>query len=73
MNAEKMDAKRMGEIALALVKNKMRHGKLEIPANISRELGNASKETGIPVEELKEFYRIVLGEYIEKIFTASNK
>jgi len=57
----------MGEIALALTKYRLRRGDLRLQ-NMKRELGDIAKATGIPLAELKEFGKIVVGELVEEAF-----
>lgn len=46
---------RRGQIALALLRNETRTRGYHLTKDIGRNLGNASKATGIPPEELKAF------------------
>jgi propanediol dehydratase small subunit len=63
-----MDEKRMGEVALALLRYKATREDIRITPNINRELGNVAKETGVPLAELKEFARVIFSEVIAKHF-----
>ncbi|MCK4520305.1 hypothetical protein KAT95_00315 [Candidatus Parcubacteria bacterium] len=58
---------RQGEIALALVKEKIANEGIRFNT-FKRGLGNISKKTNIPQDELKQFIRILLEEQIEKNF-----
>ena len=58
---------RKGEIALALIKNQMSHDGLRLNS-FKRALGNVAKETGISLEELLEFNRIIIEQLMEETF-----
>lgn len=59
---------RMGAIALALAKEDLKkRGHVFNPA-YKRELGNIAKVTGIPLEELMEFRKILARELFEETF-----
>ena len=59
---------RMGEIALALAKEDLRKtGHVFDPA-YKRQLSNIAKVTGIPLEELMEFRKILTRELFEATF-----
>lgn len=61
-----MDEKRKGEIAWVLLKGNMaKNLRLADIANLRREIGNASKETGIPQDELLEFAQLIVREIFE--------
>ena len=58
---------RKGEIALALWKYRLKEKGIALsPETVSREAGNASKSTGIPVSEIKDFLRELIQELVEK-------
>lgn len=65
-----MDAKEMGEISLKLMKYKLEKEGTHLlsPEAVKRSLGNVSKDTGIPVEKLKEYLRIIIAELLNKSF-----
>jgi hypothetical protein len=63
-----MDEKRKGEIALALLKYRMGQEGIRLILDIKRELGNVSRETKIPQDELKEFGGILAKEILEQTF-----
>jgi len=64
----KMDEKRKGEIALALLKYRMGREGIRLTPDMKRDLGNVAKETGIPQDELKEFVKIFVEELLEETF-----
>lgn len=61
-----MDEKRKNEIAYSLlrviVKKEISFSDI---ANVKREIGNLSKETSIPKDELLQFKKIILREVFE--------
>lgn len=61
-----MNEKRQGEIALKIVKHKL--FKNGLPGDgFQRDLGNAAKEIGISVEELRQFYETILPEILGRL------
>ena len=58
-----MDEKRLGEIALKIVKQQLRKVGLR-GENFNREMGNAAKDIGIPKDELRSFYESLLPEIL---------
>ena len=69
---EIMTKERMGEIALVLVKEDLRRGRVFDP-NFKRELGNIAKATGIPLEELIEFRKLLIKYLFEETFGKEKK
>lgn len=63
-----MDEKRKGEIALILLKYRMARSNLRLGPDFKRELGNVAKATGISLDELKEFGRIIIEELLDETF-----
>lgn len=63
-----MDAKRQGEIALLIVRYMIRRRGVMLSHDTMREFGNIAKSTGIPVEELKQFARPLLREFLDECF-----
>ena len=65
-----MDEKRKGEIALAVLKYNLTQRPMLLNSNnVKRRLGNASKVTGVPIEELEELFRSIMQEVVEKAFS----
>jgi len=66
-----MDEKEIGEISLKIVKHKIKkEGIRQLdPKAINRSLGNVVKETGIPAEKLKEYFRIIMPEVVINSYT----
>lgn len=65
-----MDEKRMGEIALAIEKMRLRkNGTSSLnPSDARREFGNIAKAIGIPIKEVMAFYKQLLEEAMTEIF-----
>jgi len=63
-----MTDKRKLEIAMASLKYVMRRQGVHLTSQTKRELGNAAKETGIPAEELLEFFRPLVQEMVDEVF-----
>ena len=63
-----MDEKRMGEIALRLVKDYIAHEGIQFTSDTKRNLGNQAKRTGVSLDELKEFGKILIEELTEETF-----
>ena len=65
----KMTDIRMGEIALTLLMEKLeREGGFRIGSDLRRELGNLSKKTNIPREELEEFAKVAITRMLGRAF-----
>ncbi|MFH1559513.1 MAG: hypothetical protein ABIC19_03265 [Patescibacteria group bacterium] len=65
---------RKGEIALILVRHRFTHEETTLnPEKIRRSVGNLSKMTGIPREELQALIRELLEEVIEESFKERSK
>ena len=65
-----MDERRKGEIALALVKHHLSREGIRLGPDMKRELGNIAKATGIPLDELKKFEKLLIEELLEEIFSS---
>jgi hypothetical protein len=60
---------RRGEIALALLQDRIANEGLKLsPKNTKRDIGNLSKDTGIPFDEMMEFAEWISRETLEKTF-----
>ncbi len=71
-----MDAKIKGEIAYKLVKYRLSEESLPFRFNTSdfrREMGNAAKALGIPVEAITEFTRELVNELVHDVFSEVEK
>ena len=63
-----MEKARRGEIALAMLKYKWSREGIKIGPNSKRDMGNIAKETGISIDEFKEFLEALMKEFIEETF-----
>lgn len=64
-----MSEKRMGEIALAVLIAKMTaEGGVKIGPELRRNLGQISKDTDIPIEDLEEFSKELVVRFIGKAY-----
>lgn len=63
-----MNEKRKGEIALKVVKFLIRKRGVRLSPDSMREVGNISKETGVPVEELNQFAKPLIQELLDECF-----
>lgn len=62
-----MDEKRKGELAYILLKRKVAEDvHLRDIANFRRNLGNVTKDTGVPTDELLEFAELIVREVFEE-------
>lgn len=62
-----MSEKRMGEIALMLVKHRLMKSALPAPNDFRREIGNVAKEIGVDQTDLLMLYEVLLPEIIGKM------
>ncbi|MFA7169929.1 MAG: hypothetical protein WC178_03680 [Candidatus Paceibacterota bacterium] len=56
-----------GEIAEKLLLCKLKHDGVTISSSYVRQLGNIAKETGISIEELKEYSKRKLHELVDEL------
>lgn len=63
-----MDEVRRGEIALLVLKEKVREEGVLIKKNMRRELGNSAKRIGITLEEAEEFTEGLVRDLVEEAF-----
>jgi len=68
-----MDDIRKGQIALLLIKRKLRKDGIRLTPNFRREIGNEAKTTGVPFDELMEFIEIMVREQVEEAFAKTNR
>jgi len=66
MTRDEISDVRKGEIALAILKYRIQKEGIHLGPNLKRELGNLSKETGIPQDELKEFWKLYIKEFLKE-------
>ena len=63
-----MDKQRQGEIAMDLLRYVIIKRGIMLSRDHMRELGNVAKETGVPIEELREFAQLFLRDFVEDLF-----
>ena len=63
-----MDAIRKGQIALLVLKQKLREDGVRLTPNMRRQIGNTAKNIGISVEEATEFAEGMIRELVEEAF-----
>lgn len=63
-----MDKTRKGEIAWALLKRYMAREGIRFDSDFKRKLSDVAKETGIPLNELKEFVKMLTEEFLKETF-----
>ncbi len=61
-----LDKETKGIIAYKILRYKVRTEHLKIGPDMSRNLGNIAKETGIPIEELKQFARELIHDVLKE-------
>jgi hypothetical protein len=64
----KLSEQRKGEIAIAVLMYKMSRDGILVKPGMLRELGDLSKKTGIPIEELEEFSKMILVRLIGRMY-----
>lgn len=70
---EVLTKERMGEIALAILKQKAKGDRIPDIQELKRNIGNASKEMGISKEELFSLWITLYGEIFEGILSDANR
>ena len=62
------DEKKMGEIAIKLLKYRLIRGEDSIRASefLVRNIDAISKEMGIPIDDLKEFVKEIISEVVDE-------
>jgi hypothetical protein len=63
-----MDEKRQGEIAVILFRRHLRMEGVKLSREMHRNFASISKETGILIEELKEFTKPFIEEFLKDLF-----
>ena len=65
---DKMDEQRMGQIALAISRDRARKEPIFLGQETKRGLGNAAKRMNISLDELKIFTRTLIQEAVDETF-----
>ena len=68
-----MDDIRKGQIAVLLVKHKLRENGVRLTPNLRREIGNDAKSIGISFDEAAEFVELIVRELVEEAFAKTSK
>lgn len=63
-----LSKERLGEIALAMVKDQFRSGGFRFSKNSRRELGETANRINVPVADLEQFALDILPEMIGEAF-----
>lgn len=63
-----MTPERQLEIAMAAIEYIMRKRGVHLTTQTKREMGNAAKQTGIPLDELKEFFKPIVQKIVDDNF-----
>lgn len=66
-----LDERRQGEIALKILRYMLRREGVRLSPDRMRDLGNLSKEIGVPIEELKQFAKPLVQELVDDCFAES--
>jgi len=64
---------RGGEIAILILKHKLRKEGLHLSPEVKRTWGNMAKDIGVPFEELLEFAEGMAREAMEEFFAKTKK
>jgi len=68
LQCQKMTRERQGEIALLLLKHRLRTEGVKLGPNTQRQIGNSAKEIGIDFTEAKAFMKILVDELVKEAF-----
>lgn len=63
-----MTEARKGQIALLLLKDRLRGEGIRLKPDMKRDIGNTAKKIDIPVDELVEFVGGMTRELVEEVF-----
>ena len=63
-----MDAARKGELAFAILEHKVGRKGIQFTQDTHKELGELAEAIGVPIEELKEFGKLLYYSIVDKIF-----
>lgn len=68
INKNMLSEQRKGEIAIALLKYDIKKRGVRLLPENKRQFGQVSKETGVPVDELKKFMKPIAQEILDEFF-----
>jgi hypothetical protein len=63
-----MDSKRMGEIALAILKQQLREDGVHVSPRGLGEKAKKAIKMGIPESEYREFVEVIVRDHIDEVF-----
>lgn len=66
---KELSKERQGEIALMILKAKLRHEGVRISKDQMRDLGNMAKKIGVSVAELKQFMQPIVQKMVDECFS----
>jgi len=64
----KLSEQRKGEIAIAILMERMARDGMTVKPGLRRELGELSKKTDVPIDELEEFSKMMLVRLIGRMY-----
>lgn len=63
-----MTEERKGQIALLLIKDRLRNEGVRLKPDMKREVGNVAKKIDIPASECMQFFEDLVREMVTEIF-----
>jgi len=63
-----MTEERKGQIALLLLKDRLRGEGIRLKPDMKREIGNQATKIGVPIEEAMQFVEGMVRELVEEVF-----
>jgi len=63
-----MTEERKGQIALLLLKDRLRSEGIRLKPDIKRDIGNQATKIGVPIEEAVQFVEGLVREMVEEVF-----
>jgi len=64
-----MTEERRGQIALLLIKDRLRGEGVRLKPDMKREIGNQASRIGVPFDEMVKFVEDIVRELVEEVFT----
>ncbi len=63
-----MTEERKGQIALLLLKDRLRNEGVRLKPDMKREIGNQATKIDVPIEEAMQFVEELVRELVEEVF-----
>jgi len=63
-----MTEERKGQIALLLLRDRLRNEGFRLKPDMKREIGNQAAKIGVPIEEAIQFVEGLVREMVEEVF-----